>query len=156
MIDGVTHKVQNHTAHTSLIEFAHSIPTTDFEQEFGALFSCQWRKLVQAVFNQWHHVGVINLECDGTRVVPTHLQEIRQHGFEALNLGEEQFNRASVLWAKALALRVQYVSGEPDRGQRCAKLMGHIGNKALLHLRKIRQTHDLTFHARCHSIERAG
>ncbi len=62
----------------------------------------------------------------------------------------------AVAGGKVVALVVEHVAGEPDRGERRAQLVRHVGDESLLHLRQRGEPGDLALQAGRHPVERAG
>ena len=108
------------------------------------------------VLDQAHEVGRLDLELHGAGVVAAHLEQVGEQQLEALGLGVQQLGRARGRRREALALVVEHLAGQPDRGERRAQLVRDVGDEALLHARQVGELPDLPLQAVGHAVERAG
>ena len=106
--------------------------------------------------DQVAHVGRLGVQGGRVGVVPADLQQVAEQRLEPLQLALEQFRRPGRGRQQVVARREQHVRRDPDRGQRGAQLVRHVGDELPLHLGQLLQLAQLLLQAGRHVIERPG
>ena len=101
-------------------------------------------------------VGDLGVEGSRPRVEPADLQQVGEQLLEPVELVVQQLGRPRHRGVEAGARVVDEVGGHPDRRQRGAQLVRHVGDEALLDARESLELADLGLQAVGHLVERLG
>ena len=98
-------------------------------------------------------VAGLDLEHRGARVEAGDLEQVAEQRLEAVELAAQQLGRARDGRLEVAARVVDEVAGHPDRRQRGAQLVGHVGDEPLLDAREVLELGDLLLDRGRHAVE---
>jgi hypothetical protein len=154
MLDRVVEQVPQHPFHPPPVHLGHARLRWQPEVDPGSGAGGQLLGVRGGPPYQIAHVGRFRVQRRHVGIVPADLKQVGQQCLEPLQLALQQLRAAPGDGVELIPGREQHVRGDPDRGQRRAQLMRHVGHELPLHIGQFLQLPQLVLQARGHVVER--
>ena len=155
VIDRVAQQVLQDAADAAGVDVGLEVPARRDQPDLGVLLLGERHDGLDGVVDEPHQVRRLDLELHRARVVPAHLEQVGEQHLEAIGLGVQQLGGAFGRRREVVALVVQHLARQPDRGERRAQLVRHVADETLLHARQVGELTDLPLQRVGHPVERA-